>query len=449
VPFDVILGFLENELEALDIIWSPIVRCSGCKGHAGRFFPLFCFASRDTKRQCAAPDVNRTAKFFHLPARCIVRIRLAFSGTLSYGKRQQRGSQTLRFDSEAMRACRRRDVRRGFLCCGLLLGSCLAAGPARLVELHDLLGSAVDVGSQTFDFRTAAPVVVVAVVTSNEPEGSPTEARRFPGVFLQLRRVRCRLENTLRGDGPRDEFSFYYFADAKLPGAIPNPVHRLLFEAMPGRRYLLFLCREQDVFRSVGDVGDYTIPVFSGAHPLYKPPDDGPYSTGLCRAIADILLTPGEGFDPNKFAQNIAYARLTSDQLGSRLYTVNLLLRILVQREPLRSAACFELAHSYYGHYSCLAELNADPTLAPGVRKHAADVLEEQLESDRALKQALHDPATLDFGKLLRPDSRQAILEELQLILADPDPEVRALACGALRRYFPYDQVHGCSGKDR
>jgi hypothetical protein len=327
------------------------------------------------------------------------------------------------------------------LYCVLLQGLCLAE---TTVDLQDLLGSAVDTGAGDLGFVTAAPVVVVATVTSNEPVGLPIEARRVPGVFLQLRRIGCHLENVLRGPGPGDSFASYYFADAKLAGGIPNPIHRLLFDARRGRRYILFLSRERGVLRSIGDVGSYTVPVLSGAHPSYVPTPDDPFSTGLRRAIADILLTPGQGFEPSEFSQDIAYARLIADQLGSRPYTVQLLSNLLTQMGPIRVAACFELAHSYYGHYGCLAELKEDSTLAPEIRRHAAEVLEEQIRSDGVLKRTLLDPATLDFGKMLRPDSRRANMEELQLILADPDPEVRKLACTALKRYFPYEQASEC-----
>src|SRR6266852_7845789 len=160
---------------------------------------------------------------------------------------------------------------------------------SELVDLHDFLGSVVDAAGGAVDFRTVAPVVVVATITSNEPEGAPIEARRFQGVFVQLRRVVCRLENSLRGPKPADQFKFYYFADAKLPGAIPNPLHRKMFEASPGKRYLLFLCQERNVLRSIGDVGAYSIPVLSGVHSSYEAAQEDPFSTGLGRAIADIL----------------------------------------------------------------------------------------------------------------------------------------------------------------
>jgi hypothetical protein len=307
------------------------------------------------------------------------------------------------------------------------------------LDLHDFLGTLIDSSQPWVDFRTIAPIVVVATVVSNEPEGTPTEARRFSGVFLQLRRITCHLENSLRGPRPADQFVFYYFAEAKSLSVTPMPIHRQVLEAKVGKRYLLFLCRERDILRSIGDVGPYTIPVLSGAH------SNTEITSGdLSLSIPYILLKPGANFNSNEFANDILYARSTSDQVGSRLYTVRLLSQLLSQPEPLRSAACFELAHSYYGQYSCLSQLKADPNLPAAVRSHASDVLYEQTRLNAILKQELSDSATLGFTKLPNPDSRKANYEELQLILSDPDLVVRKLACAALQRYYPYQRVQAC-----
>jgi hypothetical protein len=323
-----------------------------------------------------------------------------------------------------------------------LFSLCLAlvggAFPGTL-DLQDFLGSLIDSRQPWVDFRTIAPVVVVATVVSNEPEGTPTEARRFSGIFLQLRRISCRLENSLRGPRPADQFVFYYFAEAKSLSVIPMPIHRQELEAKVGKRYILFLCRERDVLRSIGDVGPYTMPVLSGAHSNTEIT-----STDLSLSIPYILLTPGSNFNSNEFANDIVYARSTSDQVGSRLYTVRLLSQLLSEPEPLRSAACFELAHSYYGQYSCLSELKADRSLPSAVRSHASDVLDQQIRLNAILKQELSDPATLGFTKLTKPDSRKANYEELLLIMAHPDPAVRKLACAALERYYPDQRVQAC-----
>src|SRR5580692_3229790 len=157
-----------------------------------------------------------------------------------------------------------RNTRLWVACVSVLFaqGSCLSA---QVPQFQDLLGSIVDF-DQVY-FPTVSPFIVVATISSNETVGAPTEAARFPGVALQLHRVTCTPESVLRGPAPEKPLMFYYFADAHSASAQPNPIHRQLFQAETGRRYMLFLTKEHAVYRSIGDVGRYTIPVFSGAHP--------------------------------------------------------------------------------------------------------------------------------------------------------------------------------------
>ncbi|MEO8132001.1 MAG: hypothetical protein ABI822_33205 [Bryobacteraceae bacterium] len=318
----------------------------------------------------------------------------------------------------------------------------------KLPEMHDLLGSFVD-NALEFEFegdlRSLAPTIAVASVLSNKAIGAPKEALRFSGVYLQQRAVHCRLENLLKGRTPGPEFSFYYFADARLPKASPNPIHRILFEAKPGRRYIFFLSQEGQVLRSIGDVGDFTIPVFSGAHPGAADLNGNPDPAQLAGRIADILLVSGTGFDAREFARNIVYARLAADRVGSREYTAHLLRDLLSQTEPLRSAACYELVHSFYGQYQCLTNLSNDVSLDSGARERASRALEDEKRKELRLKEQLREPATLGFGKMLRPDSRIANLEELKIMLSAPDPEIHRLVCRAIQRYFPRTPVKACN----
>jgi hypothetical protein len=78
------------------------------------------------------------------------------------------------------------------------------------------------------------------------------------------------------------------------------------------------------------------------------------------------------------------------------------------------------------------------------MRKQAAARLQDQIRLNRILRQQLTDPASLGFSILLRPDSLKSNLEELQLMLSHPEPDIRRLACGAIHRYFPTQWREGC-----
>jgi hypothetical protein len=73
-----------------------------------------------------------------------------------------------------------------------------------------------------------------------------------------------------------------------------------------GQRRVFCLLRDAGVLRSVTEFRDDGIVVLSGAHTRYQ--RDRKSSGG--QAIADILLTPGDGFDPDVFAHYLPDAAL-------------------------------------------------------------------------------------------------------------------------------------------
>jgi hypothetical protein len=149
------------------------------------------------------------------------------------------------------------------------LASLALLGCERRPVVVDTLGTLID--SSHFgnlnDARQFARVIVVATIEENRVVAKHVEAARYRGVYLDLHEVRCRLENSLRGDITGPALTFYYFANGKYPDSKPNPRYKQLFEAVPGYRYLLFLTSERDVLRSIGDVGSYSIRIATGTHP--------------------------------------------------------------------------------------------------------------------------------------------------------------------------------------
>ena len=187
--------------------------------------------------------------------------------------------------------------------------------------MADTLGSAIDQTDVLFkpDIRQFAPIIVVASVLENIIVVSGTPAIRIPEVRLDLHRVRCKLENRLRGQLPDGEFEFYYFADSKGT----NPRYKVLYSADSGGRYIFFLNFENHSLRSIGDVGEYSIEVFSGIHSEIGDGED------LGRTVAKILFSRGEGFDPEAFGRELLSYISLADSWGSPIYNVELLRGLL------------------------------------------------------------------------------------------------------------------------
>ena len=332
---------------------------------------------------------------------------------------------------------------RGILLVMLLLASCRKRIPA----IVDTLGSATDQTGVLMepDLRRFAPIIVVASVLENEII-QKRPAARMPKVLLDLHRVKVHLETTIRSPEfgwplknlALPEVTFYYF-DQDFYSPQPNPNYKWTLEAKPRERYIFFLSVEKGVLRSIGDVGEYSVRVLSGAHPDYKVPSN------LGIAVADILLTKDAGFDAERFAKTLDRSINLADRWGSRLHNIQLLRVLVTESEPVRSAACYELVTYYNGQYDCLYRIRDDTQEPEAVREQARSLLGKQTARDARLLEVLKDPAHLSYLPVIgMTDSRRQVLEELQSLLAATNPGVRESACGTLRRYYPHDH-EACS----
>jgi len=319
-----------------------------------------------------------------------------------------------------------------------LLGLALS-GCQRTPPLTDTLGSAVDYlhsrGKATA--LKIAPIVIVGVVEENRIVRRHVEAARYPDVYLDLHKVRCRRENTLKGGLTGPEVEFYYFADGRYPST-PNPTYKRLFNATPRSRYLFFLKWERGVLRSIGDVGEYSFLIATGAH------EEVPTEyADIGRRLAEILLTPGVGADLDRLSEPMLLTETTdiADSWGSRPYTVELLRRLLSHGYPIRTAVCGRLVTGYYGQDDCLEAIASDANAPLEDRQAASQELKRGADHRQRLLDDLKDPARLEN---LNWPSRRGLLEELQTLLFNRDPLLRARVCAALKRYYPYDSDPHC-----
>lgn len=329
-----------------------------------------------------------------------------------------------------------------------VLGVLLLLGPAacrrqRWPAMIDTLGTPIDAMSlRTWqhwrDFERLAPIIVGGVVIADQIVARHVESVRCPGVYLDLHTVKVKVENNIRGDLVGSEVAFHYFSDGRYLGSRASPYHKRLFRAESGGRFVFFLTREREVLRSVGDVGDYSIRIYTGVHSQASLAGDPP-GTRLSR----MLLEPGEGVDLEAMASQLLDYNEIASVWSSRPQAVELLRKLTHLPEPIRSAACGVLTASYYGQYDCLEDIASDKDESSANRQIAEAELENQREvTDRVIRD-LRDPARLgyqDFGW----DSRRRLLEEFEVLLFTRNRQLFTEACTALRRYFPYESESKC-----
>lgn len=188
---------------------------------------------------------------------------------------------------------------------------------------------------QIFD----APIVVVGVILSDTKGDKPVPSRRNGGYPMLLCRLTVRVENALRGTLTSGTHTVYYY---HLGGAYSSP--RPLGQWDGASRRIFWLRQDSGVLRTSCDGHDYcTIPVGSGSHPQYRPDPQKP----LEYAVADILLTRGDGANDREFAKGFDYR----GNIPEPYFFEKLQRLAATEVSEVRTAACKEL--SYY-HQPCV-----------------------------------------------------------------------------------------------
>jgi hypothetical protein len=330
----------------------------------------------------------------------------------------------------------------------LMLVALSGCGGKQIPALPDFLGATIAGGVLDRGINASndpaervelVPAIVVGFVEENRIVAKRVQALRYKNVFLDLHEVRCKRENSLKGELTGNEFHFFYFADGQYSDGQPRPLYKRTFKADPGRRYLFFLTQEAGVWRSIGDVGEYSIPVNSGKH------DEVPIKAGeIGQRIGEILLTPGTDADLGLMAATIPTATEAAEVWASRLVAASLLRSLLQRGEPLRSMACGTLVERFRGQYDCLESIANDPGEPAENRREASIELEHKSELRRRIRDDLKDPARLTYQDFAG-DSRQRLREELETLLFNQTDRMQhERACQALSRYFPWNIEPEC-----
>jgi hypothetical protein len=218
---------------------------------------------------------------------------------------------------------RRRGALRWLL---VLAAAAIGSGCARSPKL-------VPYEAQEYERIFDAPMVIVGTLLSDAAAHSPVLDQGYP---IQLRKLKVRVENALRGNVASGEVLVYYFAPAG-----PYQGNRPLGRWLPDERRILWLRSDSGVLRTASDFKDEcTMPVRSGAHPHYKPDSQKP----LGCALADIWFTRGDGTTDADFAKGVDWG---APSTVPEPYLFEKLQRLAATEVPVvRDAACKQL--SYY-----------------------------------------------------------------------------------------------------
>ena len=287
------------------------------------------------------------------------------------------------------------------------------------------------ISSNRYHVFTAAPIVVIGMVTNTRLVDGPRPARRQPQLLVQLTEVGIHIENILRGKIEPADTHFYFFGVSDQNSGYSGPPR---YRVAVGERRIFFLTRDGGQLRSMGDVLDYTLLVTTGPHPELRLADKQP----LGDLISEVLLSPNPGYDSVALQHALRQYCSVSDHFNSRCKTVFLLRKLMDFGDPdLRVAACLYLAENYAGQYSCLLELRSNPGLSPEIRARVDQDWTARRRGNAALKSALKHFPLQAFASIPFPDSMYAIRDELRLLLDDPDPEIRAISCRVLKQHYP------------
>jgi hypothetical protein len=147
-------------------------------------------------------------------------------------------------------------------------------------------------------------------------------------------------------------------------------------------------------------------------------------------------------------AGGIEQAAAVSDRFTSRPKTAALLQRLVADSRDVQivSAACFDLAEFYYGQYACLSVIADQARFPAEMRRRAEQMLAIQQTRNAELRGWLSTFPLQACSKAPFPDSLYRVHQELEMLLSDPDPSIKVLACRALRANYP-DQEPRCNSK--
>lgn len=308
----------------------------------------------------------------------------------------------------------------------------LAAASAQIPHIYPRVLAPGDPVDSTF--WLLAPDVAIVRVENAVWEGPEWEITPPQVTVVRLVRVTADVENVVHGDLPTGRTTFYMFANTLSR----NGFHTVLSWPEAGGRYVVFLRKDGEVLRTLGDVETGAIRIWSGRHNVLPTPQPGDGDL-VGPTIVRTALAPTGGAEQG-FATNI-------ERIAPRLFKfapakdiVILLRNLLNSRDAdVREQACLTLIKHYRYRDACGPDLlrSEDET----VRQQATIWLQKQTGTAALVNALKTSPLSLSVS-----DRVQDLAGDLELFTFDEDAGVRTQACDTLRTLFPGFEGAACTG---
>lgn len=322
-----------------------------------------------------------------------------------------------------------------------LIALALALGACRYSARVELRGTAplsLDMNGQTVALAAQSPLVLLGTVQSVEPVGPVVRTADARDYKVRLHRISFAVEAALRGgvrSGRIDVYAYQWAESYVLNG-------KNIDDSTPRGRRIYFLAVDGGRFRCFQDVYRSYIEVQSGRHPDLVIPGRSP----LLETIAEILLTSGQGVDPEAFGDGYLSGAISLAKASiGQTRTLVLVKPLLASPDELiREWACVLISDYFQGQDSCLDGLIKRPDLPVPIRARAEAALGFRKQRLENLRYWL----AKDPMEWLRSDSGSddpaKLLDSLRVLTTHRNQDVRKLACNFMARRFPDEYTRDC-----
>ena len=184
-----------------------------------------------------------------------------------------------------------------------------------------------------------APIIVVARILDYRARASHNRPSKWGKDLVLGWRATIEVENVIRGRVGLGTKNIYYF-NYYVSGI------RQVGDWDLGSRYLFFLEHDSGVLRTICD-GRSTcvIPVFTGAHPDFRPAPDEP----TAHTLIDLLLTRGKGCTDKQMMEALRGSTYDKAFTFSKEYTINKLQQLVeTETPPIGERACEAIVNLGY-----------------------------------------------------------------------------------------------------
>lgn len=183
------------------------------------------------------------------------------------------------------------------LAVGIVLGSLVGFTQPRELQDQFKMSDYRLPFNERLRIEAAAPIILFGKVLSVSNVGTAQRSTGDTRIKTQLTQIRIDVEETIKGSVDSNPLQFYFFTYS-AENEIDLGIQRYMPEV--GQRRIYFLKPWDHMYRSVGDVTTYNLPVHSGTHPKGFCQGKEP---GCC--MAEILLGPQPDIDVEWFVHDL------------------------------------------------------------------------------------------------------------------------------------------------